>query len=180
MPAISSGSHGGGSQNHKNTGQRNYCRENTITVDVIDNGQVKHDIIKFVHEHCGLGAMFACVPRSGNLYEITLDGKTPNQYLLEGIKIGDKIFKCKELVQTSVMVSFLHLPAYIEDEEIENTLEAMKVEMVSQIKRRLYPRTNIANGTRYVRVKLPPNMSSFPYIIKFRKEYYSHKFIMGK
>lgn len=62
-----------------------------------------------------------CLPRSGNLYEITLDGKAPIQYLLEGIKIGDKIFEWKEVVQTSIMVSFVHLPAYIEHEEIENT-----------------------------------------------------------
>lgn len=173
MPATSSGGHGGGSQNNTNTVKRRYCRENTITVDVLDNGQVKPDnIIKFVHEHCGFGAMFACVSRSGNLYEVTLDGRAPIQYLLEGIKIGEKIFECTEVVQTSIMVSFLHLPAYIDDEEIENTLEAMKVEMVSPIKRRFYPGTNIADGTRYVRVKLPPNMSSFPYTIKFRKEYY--------
>lgn len=164
MNATSRGGHWGGSQSNTNTGKRSYCRKNTITVDVIDNGQVKPDnIIKFVHEHCGLGAMFACVPRSRNLYEITLDGKAPIQYLLEGIKIGDKIFECKEIVQTSVMVSSLHLPGYIEDEEIENTLEAMKVEIVSPIKRRFYPGTNIADGTRYVPVRLP--LSSFPYTL---------------
>lgn len=173
MPATSSGGHEGGSQNNPNKVNRNYRRENTVTVDVLDNGQIKPDnIIKFVHEHCGVGSMFACVPRSGNLYEITLDGRAPLQYLLEGIKIGDKTYECREIVQNSIMVSFLHLPAYIEDHEIEDTLLSMNIEILSPIKRRYYPGTNIADGTRYVRVKLPPNMQSLPYTIKFRKEYY--------
>lgn len=55
----------------------------------------------------------------------------------------------------------------------------MKVVILSPIKRRFYPKTNIADGTRYVRVKLPPKVSSFPYTIKFRKEY-CKSFIMGK
>lgn len=173
MPATSSGGHEGGSQNNPNKVNRNYRRENTVTVDVLDNGQIKPDnIIKFVHENCGVGSMFACVPRSGNLYEITLDGRAPLQYLLEGIKIGDKTYECREIVQNSIMVSFLHLPAYIEDHEIEDTLLSMNIEILSPIKRRYYPGTNIADGTRYVRVKLPPNMQSLPYTIKFRKEYY--------
>ena len=39
--------------------------------------------------------------------------------------------------------------------------------MMSPIKKRMYPGTNIADGTRYVVVKFPPNISSLPYTMKF-------------
>lgn len=87
MPATLSGGHEDGSQillpkQYK----KNYRREITATVHVLD-GQIKPDnIIKIVHEHFGVWSMFALVPRPGNLYEITLDGRAPLQYLLEGIK----------------------------------------------------------------------------------------------
>ena len=171
MAATSSGGHLGGSKDILS--DRKYCREHTVIVNVRDNSSVKpEDIIHFIHENCGVGSLFACVPKSGNLYEITVDGKAPIQYLLEGIKIGQQTFECHEVVPSSIVVSFMHLPAYIEDAEIEMTLRSMKVELLSQIKRRFYPGTTIADGTRYAKVKLPDTMNSFPYTIKFQKEYY--------
>jgi hypothetical protein len=135
MTANSGGSHNGRPSEFKL--HRKYCRENTLIVDVRDNSRVKPDeLIKFVHEHCGIGTMYACVPKSSNLYEITLDGRAPTQYLMEGIRIGERVFECKEVVQSSLIVSFLHLPAYIEDAEIENALQTMNVELLSPIKRR--------------------------------------------
>lgn len=152
---------------------RKYRREHSLIVNVRDNSAVRPDaIIEYIHEHCGIGSLYACVPKSGNLYEITLDGKAPVQYLLEGIKVGNSTYEVHEVVQSSIIVSFLHLPAYIDDEDIEHSLRELDVELLSSINRRFYPGTTIADGTRYVRVKLPPNMSSFPYTMKFHKEYY--------
>ena len=54
----------------------------------------------------------------------------------------------------------MHLPAYIEDAEIEMNLRSMKVEILSPIKRRLYPGTTMADGTRYAKVILPDTMIS--------------------
>lgn len=56
--------------------------------------------------------------------------------------------------------------AYIEDHEIEDALQSMSIEILSPIKRRYYPETNIVDG------QLPLNMQLLPYIIKFRKEHY--------
>ncbi|XP_048776547.2 uncharacterized protein LOC125680821 [Ostrea edulis] len=171
MAATSGGSHLGGSNNLFK--DRKYCRENTVVVNVRDNSLIKPEgIIQFVNENCGLGSLYACVPKSGNLYELTLDGKAPTQYLLEGIRLGNDLFECREVVQTSLIVSFLHLPAYIDDGEIEQTLTSMGVELLSPINRRFYPGTTIADGTRYVKVKLPPHMPSFPCTVKFQKEYH--------
>jgi hypothetical protein len=101
---------------------RQYRREHSLIVNVHDNSAVRPDaVIKYVHDHCGVGDIYACVPKSGNLYEITLDGRAPIQYLLEGIKTGNSTFQVHEVVQSSIIVSFLHLPAYIDDEEIEHS-----------------------------------------------------------
>ena len=44
----------------------------------------------------------------------------------------------------------------------------MKIELVTPIYRRRYKGTNIADGTRYVRVKFPPEIKSLPYSMKFK------------
>ena len=61
-------------------------------------------------------------------------------------------FECHEGVPSSIAVSFMHLPAYIEDTEIKMTLRSMKVELLSPIKRRFYQSTTMAAGTRYAKV----------------------------
>ncbi len=38
---------------------------------------------------------------------------------------------------------------------------------MTKIKRRVYPGTNIANGTRYVKVKFPKEITSLPYRAQF-------------
>lgn len=65
------------------------------------------------------------------------------------------------------MVSFLHLPAYLEDEVIEDKLKFWGVTPLMKIRRRVYPGTNIADGTRYVKVKFPKEVTSLPYSAKF-------------
>ena len=103
MAATSTGGHLGGSKDILS--DRKYCRMHTVIVNVRDNSSVKpEDIIHFIHENCGVDSLFACVPKSGNLYEITVDGKAPIQYLLEGIKIGQQTFECHEVVPSSIVV----------------------------------------------------------------------------
>ena len=91
------------------------------------------------------------------------DIRSDRKYCREHTVIGQQTFECHEVVPSSIIVSFMHLPAYIEDAEIEMTLRSMK--------RRLYPGTTIADETRYANVKLPDTMSSNAYTIKFQKEY---------
>ena len=114
-----------------------------MTVNVRDNSSVKtEDIIHFIHENCGIGSLFTFVPKSGNLYEITVDGKIPIQYLLERIKINQQTFDCHEVVSSSIVVSLMHLPAYIEDAAIQMTLRSMKVELTIPNKKEVLSRYN--------------------------------------
>jgi len=47
------------------------------------------------------------------------------------------------------VVSFMHLPVYIDDNEILAKLEGWGVNTISQIKRRCYPGTDIQGETRF-------------------------------
>ncbi|XP_041375527.1 uncharacterized protein LOC121388301 [Gigantopelta aegis] len=58
--------------------------------------------------------------------------------------------KAKLLQSESVVVSFLHLPAYIADEEIEDRLRALNIELISPIYRRFYKGYPYGQEPRFV------------------------------
>lgn len=60
--------------------------------------------------------------------------------------------------------SFLNLPTYIQDEEITRKLTEWGVTAVSTIKRRMWPGTDIADGTR---VRFTDTVKSLQYSTKF-------------
>jgi len=100
--------------------QRKFRKDQTIVIDVSDNSRIKtENVFQKIVEMCGVGSVLACVPRSGNQYEVTLDGRASMPLLLEGIDIEGSTFECHPLVQDAKLVSFLHLPAYVDDREIE-------------------------------------------------------------
>lgn len=109
-----SGASGGRARPTKFQEKRNFSKENTVLVDVEDNSAVKAKrIIEVVTELCGEGVILACVPKSGNLYEVTLEGRSPINILIDGITVDGKTFDCKEVIQKFTLVSFLHLAAYV-------------------------------------------------------------------
>ncbi len=79
--------------------------------------------------------------------------------------IKGKLCEIQQLKTREYVVSFIHLPAYIEDSEIVYKLENWGVTPASDI-RRMYPGTDIADGTRYLRVKFPKKVVSLPYSTK--------------
>ncbi len=58
------------------------------------------------------------------------------------------------------MVSFFNLPSYIEDEEIIQKLISWGVTPTLPVRRRYYPGTTVADGTRFLRVKFPKEVVS--------------------
>lgn len=144
-------------------------KECTVVIDVEDNKRFSPmSIIESVEIVCGDGNVLAVVPRSGNLYEITVvDNDAVRALTSEPLDIGRKRVECKPVVSQEKVVSFLHLPAFITDEVITDKLENLGIELKSSIKRRVYEGTTVADGTRYVVAKFPPNLSSLPYTMKF-------------
>lgn len=80
--------------------------------------------------------------------------------------------RCLTSRRSLSVVSFLHIPAYIEDDHLIDKLESFKVTVLSPVQRRYYPGTEIADGTRFVNVRLPPNLLSIPYSVKLDNVYY--------
>lgn len=118
-----------------------------LFVNVKDNFFVKfEEVIIFIYEICGVGSLLVCVLKFGNLYEIILDGKVFIQYFFEGIKIGDNIFECNEVVLSLLVVSFMYFFVYIDDNEIEVMLKLMGVELLLLINRRFYLGIMIVDG----------------------------------
>ncbi|CAC5423456.1 unnamed protein product [Mytilus coruscus] len=145
------------------------CKELTLILDVIDNKKVGPlSVIEEAESLCGDGNVLAVVPRSGNLYEITVASKDASDELSTGpfVLCGQR-YNCKAVYSTERVVSFLHLPAFIPDEEIRKKLIEYGAELKSEIKRRVHSGTDVADGTMFVVVKFPPNISSLPYSMKF-------------
>ena len=139
-------------------------------IDVGDNKKMAAgELINFLSQQVG-DVIRACVPKGPNHYEVTFDGVIQARSISDidylewnGVKIRARL-----LHSETVVVSFLHLQAYIRDEEIEERLKGMNIEILTPIYRRYYKGTKIADGTRYVRVKFPPEIKSLHYSMKFK------------
>ncbi|CAC5423425.1 unnamed protein product [Mytilus coruscus] len=147
-------------------------KELTLVVDVVDNKKVSaNSIIEEAEVLCGEGNVLAVVPRSGNLYEINVTNSDAADELSTGpFVIGTKRYNCQAIYSKDRVVSFMHLPVFISDDVIRNKLEAYNVEIKSPIKQHMYDGTSVTDGTRYVVVKFPPNISSLPYTMKCKCE----------
>lgn len=148
--------------------QRVYLKEATITIDVaeVQNGGVE-DIIKSIVEKVGEGKILAVRPKQHGLYEVTLEKEELCDELLNGLEIKGIKCETKKLQDREYVVSFMHLPVYLEDTAILDKLEGWRVIPTSQIRRRYYPRTDIEDGTRFVKVKFPREVASLPYSTRF-------------
>ena len=76
-------------------GGRRTVKEQTVLVDVGDNRTVTaSSVIKSIEEQVGEGEILACVPKSGNLFEITLSNDDSVDLICDtGFKVGDNKFK---------------------------------------------------------------------------------------
>lgn len=90
-------------------------------------------------------------------------GKTK---LLDGLKIKTSRIMAKELSQNE-LVSFFNLPTYIEDGMILEKLAGWGVKPISPIRRRMWPGTDIADGTRMLKVRFTDTVKSLPYSTRF-------------
>lgn len=87
--------------------------------------------------------------------------------LLDRFKIDEAAVLAKPLSNDELMVSFLNLPAYIPDSDILAKLRGWGVTAISDIKRRMWPGTHVADGTRFVIVKFTDHVQSLPYSARF-------------
>ncbi|KAL0147143.1 hypothetical protein M9458_057667 [Cirrhinus mrigala] len=147
--------------------EREYLREATVTIDVEGVTDLRAmDIIKAISERIGEGKILAVRPKQNKEYEVTLESEEETEFLMDGITINGMDCEVKRLQNRDYVVSFMHLPAYLDDREILNKLEGWGVSPISKIKRRVYPGTNIEDGTRFVKTRFPREVPSLPYSTK--------------
>uniref|UniRef100_A0A3B5QSM6 CCHC-type domain-containing protein n=1 Tax=Xiphophorus maculatus TaxID=8083 RepID=A0A3B5QSM6_XIPMA len=141
-------------------------KENTVQIEVVGDEKISVlDLMKNIRFLCG--GLLACRVLSAKKFEITLSNEKAKKRLLDGFKMGSSTIHAKELINDELVVSFLTLPAYITDEEILSKLHTWGVKAVSEIKRRVWPGTKIADGTRFVKVKFTETVQSLPYSARF-------------
>ena len=145
-----------------------YLKEATVVMDTMNNKGIKaDDIIKAVTMKIGKDKLLAVRPKNSLEYELTLTCADECDDLIDGVEIKGQLCVVRRLELKECVVSFIHLPAYVEDETIEDKLKLWGVTPITKIKRRLYPGTDIADGTRYVKIRFPKEVTSLPYSAKF-------------
>lgn len=123
------------------------------------------EMLKAVQLTCG--KVLGCRAKQDKRWELTMSNIKGKERLLDGFKIKNSRIVATELVRDTRVVSFLNLPLYITDEEIKNKLCQWGVEPASNIRRRKWAGTEVYDGTRFLKVKFPDNISSLPYSTKF-------------
>ncbi|KAK2878157.1 hypothetical protein Q8A73_014591 [Channa argus] len=143
-----------------------YVKNLTVMAEVLGEDRLKTlEVMRAMRDICG--GVIAFRETGINKYEVTVKNEAGKKRLLDGFKIGRAVVMVKNLSVDELVVSFLNLPAYIADEEILEKLDVWGVKAVSPIKRRLWPGTDIADGTRFVKVKFNDTVQSLPYSTKF-------------
>ena len=139
----------------------------TVNVEMEEGSSIgAMELMRCVRELCG--RLVACRFISAEKYEVTVSNPRGKERLIEGFKIGDKRVYARELNNDELIVSFMNLPFYIEDREILAKLQGWGVSAVSPIKRRMWPNTNVADGTRYLKVRFNDQVQSLPYSARFK------------
>lgn len=125
------------------------------------------DVLKAVVAKIGAGRLLALRPRQIGTFELTLVDKSQVEVMLDGLLVNGIQCTVRSLNMSDVLVSFPHLPAYITDEDILEKLRLWMVVPLTPIRRRFYPGTDVADGTRYVKVRFPKEVASLPYSTRF-------------
>ncbi len=157
--------HGKNQDARENFGGRKYLKEATVIVNVENVNEVRAaDIIKAVVDKCGNGKILVLRPRQGKEFELTMEKEETCEELTDGLLIKGVNCEIKKPLQNrDYVVSFMHLPVYLDDKDILGKLEGWGFNPISKIKRRCYPGTDIEDGTRSLKVRFPKEVASLPY-----------------
>lgn len=155
---------------NRNIRTRVYKKECTLNIEVEKSDKMDiRTLLEEVSEICGRGSILVCVPNEKNKFELTMADKEACSLLTPAFRVGDTRVFAKHTYENSIVVSLMHLSPMIPDHEIEAKLFSYGCKIVSPIWRKRYEFLDmlIEDGTRYMKVVMPPNVSSLPYALKF-------------
>lgn len=145
-----------------------YKREWTVLIESEDIVQLRvMTLIKEIESVVGHGALLALRPKQNRQYEATLNSEIACEKIEDGLLYEEQRVGVKRLHQAEVLVSFLHLPPDVKDKDILDRLARWGVLPILPVKRRYYPGTNVADGTRFLKVRFPKGVVSLPYSARF-------------
>lgn len=146
--------------------EKKFERALTLAVEIIGDEMVTMmELLSEVKKTCGV--VNGCRFTTPKKYEITMDNVEGKDKLLDGIRIKKSTIIAKEIRNDELVVSFLNLPTYIVDRVILLKLAEWGVKAISPIKRRMWPGTDVADGTRFLKVRFTETVKSLPYSTKF-------------
>ncbi|CAC5423369.1 unnamed protein product [Mytilus coruscus] len=148
----------------------NYSKEQTVRVNVGSTKLISPEpVIDEIEKKCGVGSVLACVPKNDTGYEVVMrERRNVGEISGDSISIQGKSCSVNELISVFRIVSIFNMSMYVTDEEIIDRFDRMGVERVTDIrKRKMSTRSNVYDGTRVFKVKLPPTLASIPYSMKF-------------
>lgn len=122
-------------------------------------------LLKAVDSTCG--RVLGCRSKRVNKWEMTMSNPRGKDRLLDGFKIGDSCIVASEVTRDTRIVSFLNLTLYVTDAQIYYKLTMWGVEPASPIKKKKWARTEVLDGTRFLKVRFTDIVTSLPYSTKF-------------
>ncbi|XP_034530089.1 uncharacterized protein LOC117805468 [Notolabrus celidotus] len=122
-------------------------------------------VLGAIQKDCGV--VVGCHQRGPGRLEITMGTEEGKNRLLDGIKLGDTLIAAREINNDELVVSFLSLPVYVSDQEIFDRLAEWGVRPVSSVRRRMWPGTEVADGTRFLKVRFNEEVKYLPYSTRF-------------
>lgn len=161
----------GGKGKQSERGNRTYKRELTMLLETETvDGLNAYELIKLLEKTVGTGQLLALRPRQNKQFEATMSSEGACEVLEEGVRFRDVLINAKRLHRTEIMVSFMHLPPELPDKLILDKLVNWGVKPILPLKRRFYPGTSVADGTRFLKVIFPKEVASLPYSARFDTE----------
>ncbi|KAK0135241.1 Gag polyprotein [Merluccius polli] len=155
-----------GSGESRGVAREMYGEELTVDVEVEGKEVITMmDLLREVKKVCG--GVVGCRVKGDRSFEITMRDERGRSRLIDGIRVKGAMVHARDIVKNELVVSFINLPVYLKEKIIIEKLEEWGVKPMSAIKRRMWPGTDIADGTRYLKVKFNEEVRSLPYSVKF-------------
>lgn len=123
------------------------------------------DLLKGVKKECG--EVIGCRVRGERIFELTMKDVEAKEKLMDGVRVQGVMVHA--IVNNDMVVSFIYLLVYLEDEKILSKLEEWGVRPLSPIKRRVWSGTDTVDGTRFLKVCFTEQVCLLPYSTKFER-----------
>ncbi len=99
-----------------------YSKELNVEVEVEGAEKISMmDLLKGVKKECG--EVIGCRVRGERIYELTMKDEEAKRKLIDGVRVQGAMVHARDIINNDMVVSFINLPVYLEDEKILSKLQ---------------------------------------------------------